>query len=96
MQVVINIDEEIYKRILPYKDEPVISNLANDYPEITHAIANGTPLPKGHGKLVDKKKLGLTDFEIVMCEGSYKEGLKMLLEKIENAPTIIEADEVTE
>jgi hypothetical protein len=53
MQIVINIDEKIYKRILPYKDVPVISNLANDFPEITHAIANGVPIPTGHGRLID-------------------------------------------
>ena len=53
MQVVINIDDNIYKRVLPYKDVPVISNLANDFPEIIHAIASGVPLPKGHGSLID-------------------------------------------
>ena len=53
MHIVINIDEEVYKRTLPYKDLPVISNLANDYDEITHAVANGVPLPKGHGRIAD-------------------------------------------
>lgn len=53
MQIVINIDEEVYKRTLPYKDLPIISNLANDYPELTHAVANGVPLPKEHGRIAD-------------------------------------------
>ncbi len=57
MQIVINISEEIYKRILPYKDLPIVSNLANDYPELIHAVANGTPLPKRHGRLIDADKL---------------------------------------
>jgi hypothetical protein len=57
MQVVINIDEEIYKRILPYKDLPIISNLCNDYPEITHAIANGVPISTGHGRLIDADEI---------------------------------------
>jgi hypothetical protein len=57
MQLVINIDEVIYKRILPYKDVPVISSLANDFPEIIHAVANGVPLPKGHGRIGDLDKL---------------------------------------
>ena len=52
VELVIKIPEEIYKRVLPYKDLPVISNLANDYPELTHAVANGVPLPKGHGRLL--------------------------------------------
>ncbi len=42
-----------------------------------------------HGRLIDADNIGLTDFEIVMCNGDYKEALKMLLEKIEKAPTII-------
>ena len=34
---------------------------------------------------INKSKLGLTDFEIIMCH-DYKEVLKLLLEKIEQAP----------
>ena len=44
-----------------------------------------------HGDLIERSTFGLTDFEIVMCNGDYKEGMKMLLEKIENAPTVIPA-----
>ena len=50
------------------------------------------PVPP-HGDLIERKAAGLTDFEIVMCDGNYKEGLKMLLEKIELAPIIIPAEE---
>lgn len=39
-------------------------------------------------RLIDANKLGLTDFEILMCDGDYKEALKSLLSKIDNAPTI--------
>lgn len=46
-----------------------------------------------HGDLIDRSKIGLTDFEIVMCHGDFKQGLKRLSEKIENAPTIIPAEE---
>ena len=35
---------------------------------------------------IARSKLGLSDFEIIMCNGDYKEALKMLLEKIEKAP----------
>ena len=59
---------------------------------IIETILDGTVLPEGHGRLVDADKLGLTDFEIVMCNRDYKEGLKMLCEKIENAPTILDAE----
>lgn len=46
-----------------------------------------------HGDLIERKAVYLTDFEIAMCNGDYKEGMKMLLEKIESAPTIIPAEE---
>ena len=47
-----------------------------------------------HGRLIDADKIGLTDFEIILCqEGNpYKNALKMLLDKIERMPTIIPAD----
>ena len=39
-------------------------------------------------RLIDADFLGLTDMEIIMCDGDYKEALKMLIDKIEHAPTI--------
>lgn len=39
-------------------------------------------------RLIDAEALGLTDMEIIMCNGDYKEALKMLIDKIEHAPTI--------
>jgi hypothetical protein len=89
MQIVINIDEEIYKRILPYKDLPVISNLCNDYPEITYAIANGVPLPKGHGRLVDANEI---DNNIYDLTRSMDLNYGQISEVVDTAPTIIEAD----
>lgn len=32
-------------------------------------------------KLIDRDKIGLTDFEIFMCDGDYKTALKMILER---------------
>jgi hypothetical protein len=37
---------------------------------------------------IDADKIGLTDFEIFMCQGDFKAGLQMLLQKIDNAPTL--------
>jgi hypothetical protein len=100
MQVVINIDEAIYKRILPYKDLPIISNLCNDYPEITHTIANGVPLPSGHGKLGDLDKVadrlevlrdGWNRYGNEYESGKY-DGYDCALDEVMDAPTIIEAD----
>lgn len=39
-------------------------------------------------RMIDADLLGLTDMEIIMCDGDYKEALKMLIDKIEHAPTI--------
>lgn len=39
-------------------------------------------------RAIDADLLGLTDMEIIMCNGDYKEALEMLINKIDNAPTI--------
>ena len=45
-----------------------------------------------HGDSVDIDKIGLTDFKIVICEGDYKEGIKMLYTKMDNAPILMKAN----
>lgn len=47
-------------------------------------------------RLIDADEIGLTDFEIVMCSGDYKEALKMLIDKISNQPTAYDIDKVVE
>ena len=37
---------------------------------------------------ISRKDIGLTNLEILMCNGDYKEALKMLLDKIEKAPSV--------
>lgn len=37
---------------------------------------------------IRRSDVGLTDFEILMCDGDYKEALKMLSDKIEKAPSV--------
>jgi hypothetical protein len=46
-------------------------------------------------KLIDKNKIGLTSFEILLCQSDdnpYKSALEMILEKIDKAPVILEGD----
>ena len=89
MQIVIDIDDDMYEYIKG------LNNGFTDYRTtlaLYDAVRNGISLPKGHGRLIDADKIGLTNFEIFMCGGNYKDALKMILEKINNAPTIIEAD----
>ena len=60
-----------------YKDNyKTVYNGSRKADEILNAIKNGIVLPKEHGRLVDADKLGLTDFEIVMCNGDYKKRVK--------------------
>lgn len=40
------------------------------------------------GDCISRKDIGLTNLEILMCNGDYKEALKMLLDKIKNAPSV--------
>lgn len=51
--------------------------------DILNIITSGTPLPKGHGRLIDADKLT----ENILCQTF---GLRSV--DIENAQTIIEAD----
>lgn len=74
-------NEEIFLRI----DEKGEVYVYGSYPSELH---KAIPVPS-HGDLIDRDKVGLTDFEIMMCNGDYKEGMKMLLEKIASIPAII-------
>ena len=48
MQIVIDIDEKEYKRAMKRKDK-----FPRDLTRFESIITNGTPLPKGHGRLID-------------------------------------------
>ena len=58
-------------------------------------IANGTPLPKGHGRLIDADKLHHCE-----CKGNFSECDTCLdaelCDLVNEAPTIIEADHAVE
>lgn len=47
-------------------------------------------------KLIDADKIGLTDFEIIMCQGDYREAFKMLLDKINNQAAVYDIDRIVE
>lgn len=85
MQIVIDIPKDIIESA---KSSP------NYYPtyhfeKIWRAIVNGTPLPKGHGRLIDVDKLEPRD---ISPEAWYSPMWGFELVDIEDAPTIIEAD----
>lgn len=95
MQIVIDIPNSIYANL------PKIVNGSIASKRILDCVKNGTPLPKGHGRLIDadvfEKRL--------MCARSYYvgekaddfdlqfgAGLKSAAERLVDAPTIIPAD----
>ena len=76
MKIVIDIPNEKYKR-LPYIDQF----------SLREYIENGTPLPKGHGRIIDENK-------ITKCEqvGLIIKNENIIRCLVTDAPTIIEAD----
>ena len=98
MKLVIDIDEKTYNEIM---DDA--KNTPRNLSHYERIIANGTPLPKGHGRLIDK------DHMIARLEAASKfyggenadafderfsHGLKEAAIKVAEEPTIIEADKV--
>lgn len=80
MQIVIDIPNWLYNAILEHK-EPIYSQ------SLGEAVRDGTPLPKGHGRLIDADALNFN--------ADYNEPLISKLD-FDNAPTIIEADKESE
>lgn len=74
MQIVIDIPEEEFERCKK-RFQMRINIMSN-------AIANGIPLPKGHGRLIDADKLPLDNIDDANYGSNY----------IRIAPTVIEAD----
>lgn len=87
MQIVIDIPEKIYKHI---QEEQWLPNRLL----IEKAIANGTPLPKGHGRLIDADTLEECKevMNTIMNECEYV----VRMDEVRNVPTIIEADKESE
>ena len=83
MQIVINIPEEDYKGICHLRNEQ-LRVLPEEVAETLMQIANGTPLPKGHGRLGDLDRLYQV-FDMYVVGGTFRQLFAM-------APTIIEAD----
>lgn len=75
IELVIKIPEELISEI---DDENYQSKISWFDTTLYCAIKNGTPLPKGHGRLIDGDAL--------------KDRMKIGYKIVENAPTIIEAD----
>lgn len=92
IELVIKIPECKYKAICEGVEASKRYGVVGMYPNIHKAIYNGTPLPKGHGDLIDRGELK-THF-IGTEQGT---DLEVYLEPtIINAPPIIKADKEDE
>ncbi len=95
MQIVINIPEAVYKRIKDYEK----TNSPLEYLE--KMILNGTPLPKGHGDLIDANELNRimyhkafeTDSDMQKWDSGCWIRYKMFENSMKEMSTIIEAQE---
>lgn len=87
IELVIKIDEKIYKVI---KDPKKLETMYHAS-QVCEAIRKSTPLPKGHGRLIDADVLekDIEDYS----EGAFAMTPKFL---VKDALTIIEADEESE
>jgi len=84
MKIVIDIPEEYYNLLKGFDDEKCSMDML--------LLKNGTPLPKGHGRLIDADVL-LDQISRDKREAFTKHQVWLLLSKYNsNAPTIIEAD----
>lgn len=85
MQIVIDIPNWLYNAIMEYK-EPRYSKSLGD------AVRDGTPLPKGHGKLID---VGQCDRKLFYQQCGGADSLitvESAFDMLMSLPAIIEAD----
>lgn len=80
VELVIKLPEEVYEMIMLKINTSVVAKSCTEAEKI---IANGTPLPKGHGRLIDADEL---------IEGKVSNDWTRI--QAECANTIIEADAV--
>lgn len=88
MKLVIEMDEKLYGRI--FHSDAIYDD---DKESVVKAITSGTPLPKGHGRLIDVNDL-LDDINLE--DNDYNRDVNtgeiITLENIDRIPTIIEAE----
>lgn len=98
MQILIDIPE-VYFEALKKTDEIVSGQRSGKtlMSVIYNAVANGTPLPKGHGKIIDYGYVvDAIDDWVNAEEYRYTNATDYLRKRVANTPTIIEADKESE
>ena len=85
MQIVIDIPEEKYQGIVNMAEEILDASTFCSPRYLYKAVLNGTPLPKGHGRLVDFS-------EVLIKLMQFYDGDKTIGQCLDEVNTIIEAD----
>lgn len=96
IELVIKIPEEVYEKALAIKgtDEELCFE---DRLQLEIGLENGTPLPKGHGRLIDADVLdrdlenAQVNLEDALSE-AFDDGLTWASEVVSKSPPIIKAD----
>ena len=103
MKLIIDIDEEVYNNMKSrFKDRNETEKYLSVFEKVGFAVKNGTPLPKGHGDLVDRDAINSRFYDIWEELESYsnKPSYKELLDRwgicMDIAQPIIKADEEDE
>ena len=87
MQILIDLDEDVYKRLF---DNSFYGIAKDDVSKMDIAIRKGTILPKGHGRLIDADELRTKSIDVNAEFGN--EWWCVDCDDIELAPTVLEAD----
>lgn len=89
IELVIKVPEEVYRYAKKYNGSFMLTLREREMGMCMNAIANGTPLPKGHGRI--------GDLDALRCENAdfdtYNDYCTMF-DEIEAAETFIDADEL--
>lgn len=87
MKIVIDINEHIYEQVMADSEVYVLDNEV-DRILIENAIYNGTPLPKGHGRLIDADSMKT----MKNIQSANFNAVELIRLWIDNQPTIIEGE----
>ena len=98
MKLIIDIPEDVYTRLF---DKGIQDNeiAIDDICEMARSLRCGTPLPKGHGRLIDADELKTLSYEVLVDTDNPNraDGLSacngIVEDDIDLAPTIIEGSE---
>ena len=87
MQIVIDIDDNLYTRLF----DNGVDNY-DDAVDMARAIRKGTPLPEHHGRLIDEQQI-IDRFKPIEKFKFWRVGTDGLFNVLSDAPTIIEGSD---